>query len=90
MRNQFGQRMAAGDIADAITYIVTRPRHIAVHEMLIPPHRAGAVARRQPAGPRVIGVVVPGRSQIAVKVFPFRGLTVSSEMKPPLASGSTM
>jgi len=37
MRNQFGQRMAAGDIADAITYIVTRPRHIAVHEMLIRP-----------------------------------------------------
>jgi NADP-dependent 3-hydroxy acid dehydrogenase YdfG len=37
MRNQFGQRMEAGDIADAITYIVTRPRHVAVNEMLIRP-----------------------------------------------------
>jgi len=37
IRNQFGQRMAAGDIADAITYIVTRPRHVAVNEMLIRP-----------------------------------------------------
>jgi NADP-dependent 3-hydroxy acid dehydrogenase YdfG len=35
--NQFGQRMEAGDIADAITYIVTRPRHVAVNEMLIRP-----------------------------------------------------
>ena len=37
IRNQFGQRMDAGDIADAITYIVTRPRHVAVNEMLIRP-----------------------------------------------------
>ncbi len=37
IRNQFGQRMEAGDIADAITYIVTRPRHVAVNEMLIRP-----------------------------------------------------
>jgi NADP-dependent 3-hydroxy acid dehydrogenase YdfG len=37
MRNQFGQRMEAEDIADAITYIVTRPRHVAVNEMLIRP-----------------------------------------------------
>jgi NADP-dependent 3-hydroxy acid dehydrogenase YdfG len=37
MRNQFGQRMQAEDIADAIIYIVTRPRHIAVNEMLIRP-----------------------------------------------------
>ena len=37
MRNQFGQRMDAEDIADAITYIVTRPRHVAVNEMLIRP-----------------------------------------------------
>jgi NADP-dependent 3-hydroxy acid dehydrogenase YdfG len=35
--NQFGQRMEAEDIADAITYIVTRPRHVAVNEMLIRP-----------------------------------------------------
>jgi NADP-dependent 3-hydroxy acid dehydrogenase YdfG len=35
--NQFGPRMEAGDIADAITYIVTRPRHVAVNEMLIRP-----------------------------------------------------
>jgi NADP-dependent 3-hydroxy acid dehydrogenase YdfG len=37
MRNQFGQTMQAQDIADAITYIVTRPRHVAVNEMLIRP-----------------------------------------------------
>jgi NADP-dependent 3-hydroxy acid dehydrogenase YdfG len=37
IRNQFGQTMRAEDIADAITYIVTRPRHIAINEMLIRP-----------------------------------------------------
>jgi NADP-dependent 3-hydroxy acid dehydrogenase YdfG len=37
IRNQFGQTMAAEDIADAITYIITRPRHVAVNEMLIRP-----------------------------------------------------
>ena len=37
IRNQFGQRMQAEDIADAIIYIVTRPRHVAVNEMLICP-----------------------------------------------------
>ena len=37
IRNQFGQRMEAEDVADAITYIVTRPRHVAVNEMLIRP-----------------------------------------------------
>jgi NADP-dependent 3-hydroxy acid dehydrogenase YdfG len=37
IRTQFGQRMQADDIADAITYIVTRPRHVAVNEMLIRP-----------------------------------------------------
>jgi NADP-dependent 3-hydroxy acid dehydrogenase YdfG len=37
LRSQFGQRMEAADIADAITYIVTRPRHVAVNEMLIRP-----------------------------------------------------
>ncbi len=37
IRSQFGQRMEAGDIADAVTYIVTRPRHVAVNEMLIRP-----------------------------------------------------
>jgi NADP-dependent 3-hydroxy acid dehydrogenase YdfG len=37
IRNQFGQRMDAADIADAITYIVTRPRHVAINEMLIRP-----------------------------------------------------
>jgi NADP-dependent 3-hydroxy acid dehydrogenase YdfG len=37
IRNQFGQRMEADDIADAISYIVTRPRHVAVNEMLIRP-----------------------------------------------------
>jgi len=37
IRNQFGQTMRAEDIADAITYIITRPRHVAVNEMLIRP-----------------------------------------------------
>jgi NADP-dependent 3-hydroxy acid dehydrogenase YdfG len=37
LRGQFGQRMEAADIADAIVYIVTRPRHVAVNEMLIRP-----------------------------------------------------
>jgi NADP-dependent 3-hydroxy acid dehydrogenase YdfG len=37
LRGQFGQRMEAEDIADAIAYIVTRPRHVAVNEMLIRP-----------------------------------------------------
>jgi NADP-dependent 3-hydroxy acid dehydrogenase YdfG len=37
LRGQFGERMQAEDIADAIVYIVTRPRHVAVNEMLIRP-----------------------------------------------------
>jgi NADP-dependent 3-hydroxy acid dehydrogenase YdfG len=37
IRSQFGQTMEPGDIADAITYIVTRPRHVAVNQMLIRP-----------------------------------------------------
>jgi NADP-dependent 3-hydroxy acid dehydrogenase YdfG len=31
------ERLRAEDIADAIAYIVTRPRHIAVNEMLVRP-----------------------------------------------------
>jgi NADP-dependent 3-hydroxy acid dehydrogenase YdfG len=37
IRNQFGQRMQAEDIADAITYVVTRPRQVAINEVLIRP-----------------------------------------------------
>lgn len=39
MRGQVvGMRpMQAEDVADAIAYIVTRPRHIAVNEMLVRP-----------------------------------------------------
>ena len=37
IRNQFGQRMEAGDIADAIAFIITRPRHVAINEILIRP-----------------------------------------------------
>jgi NADP-dependent 3-hydroxy acid dehydrogenase YdfG len=37
IRNQFGPTMEAGDVADAISYIVTRPRRVAVNEMLIRP-----------------------------------------------------
>jgi NADP-dependent 3-hydroxy acid dehydrogenase YdfG len=31
------ERLQAADIADAISYIVTRPRHVAVNEMLVRP-----------------------------------------------------
>jgi len=31
------QPMSAQDVADAILYIVTRPRHVAVNEMLVRP-----------------------------------------------------
>ena len=37
LSSQFGQTMEAADIADAISYIVTRPRHVAVNELLIRP-----------------------------------------------------
>ncbi len=39
MMKRFGEidRLQAGDIADAIAYIVTRPRHVAVNELLIRP-----------------------------------------------------
>jgi NADP-dependent 3-hydroxy acid dehydrogenase YdfG len=39
MRNQVTgmQPMGAEDIADMIAYIVTRPRHVAVNEVLIRP-----------------------------------------------------
>ena len=39
IRGRFGdmERMQASDIADAITYIVTRPRHMSINEILIRP-----------------------------------------------------
>ncbi|PZS26440.1 MAG: oxidoreductase [Pseudonocardiales bacterium] len=39
INERFGslERLQAGDIADAIGYIVTRPRHVAINEMLIRP-----------------------------------------------------
>jgi NADP-dependent 3-hydroxy acid dehydrogenase YdfG len=37
IRSQFGQTMEADDIADAITYIVTRRRQVTVNEILIRP-----------------------------------------------------
>jgi NADP-dependent 3-hydroxy acid dehydrogenase YdfG len=39
IRARFGgiERMQAEDIADAITYVVTRPRHTAINELLIRP-----------------------------------------------------
>ena len=37
IRHQFGQSLEPADIADAICYIVTRPQHVAVNEMLIRP-----------------------------------------------------
>ena len=60
-RAQFGQRMAAEDIAD-ITHIVTRPRHVAVDEMLIrlieqeqQPRPGGVSHYDQPAAWAMIG-----------------------------------
>jgi NADP-dependent 3-hydroxy acid dehydrogenase YdfG len=32
-----GERLAAEDIADAIWFVVTRPRHVAVNEILVRP-----------------------------------------------------
>jgi NADP-dependent 3-hydroxy acid dehydrogenase YdfG len=39
MKQRFGnmERLVADDIADAIAYIVTRARHIAINEMLVRP-----------------------------------------------------
>jgi NADP-dependent 3-hydroxy acid dehydrogenase YdfG len=39
MMKRFGniERLQSGDIADAISYIVTRPRHVAINELLVRP-----------------------------------------------------
>jgi NADP-dependent 3-hydroxy acid dehydrogenase YdfG len=39
MKGRFGsiERLEADDIADAISYIVTRPRHMAINEILVRP-----------------------------------------------------
>jgi NADP-dependent 3-hydroxy acid dehydrogenase YdfG len=44
MRGRFGdiERLEAGDIADAIAYVVTRPRRVAVNEILVRPTEQSA------------------------------------------------
>jgi NADP-dependent 3-hydroxy acid dehydrogenase YdfG len=37
LSSQLGQQIDASDVADAISYIVTRPRHVAINELLIRP-----------------------------------------------------
>jgi NADP-dependent 3-hydroxy acid dehydrogenase YdfG len=39
MRQRFAtmERLEATDIADAINYIITRPRHVAINELLVRP-----------------------------------------------------
>ena len=45
LRQRIGESepMEAGDIADAIAYVVTRPRRVAINEVLVRPDRAGAL-----------------------------------------------
>jgi clavulanate-9-aldehyde reducatase len=39
MREEIGEPLTAGDIADAIVYAVSRPTHVAINELLIRPSR---------------------------------------------------
>ena len=55
------ERLEADDIADAIAYIVTRPRHVAINEILVRPTEQveRGVSRRR-TGPSVAGTLAAG------------------------------
>ena len=74
------EKLRSEDIADAIAYIVTRPRHMAVNEILVRPTRAGALGdavdgERAVVVARVLGDLAaePGRRRVGERGLPCPG-----------------